>query len=162
MHAPKNARKPAQPLPPIEHSVGMQKASLLRTTLKSLVASKVRCATARQHGCIASSQPYVGPCRAHVWASNRTMQHVHPWTCPQEAALQDTPTSPRTDVPPLGKGHALQQQGPALRGRGDDLPALTGGQRGGAAMQPARMQRKQSSPAPEGGRGHTLCLLGCK
>jgi len=40
--SPKNIRKTTGSLPPIEQNVGAQKATLLRATLKSLVANKVR------------------------------------------------------------------------------------------------------------------------
>ena len=39
-HSPKNVRKIQQTLPPIENSVGVQKAAQMRTNLKSLIAPK--------------------------------------------------------------------------------------------------------------------------
>jgi hypothetical protein len=48
-------------------------------------------------------------------------QHVH-HGLPQNKVLQDTPSSPRTDVPPLGK---RMPAGPALRGKGDEGPQGT-------------------------------------
>ena len=117
-------------------------------------SSPARCSTARRrHGCITISQPHVtllGCGRLIELCNMFTHGSAH---LPQEMALQDTPTSPRTDVPPLSKRLAPQQQGPALRGRGDDLPALTGGQLGAwGGCHAAGTHAAETSPrcVPEG------------
>ena len=121
-------------------------------------SSPARCSTARRrHGCITISQPHVTllGCGRLIELPGCNMFTHGSAHLPQDMALQDTPTSPRTDVPPLSKRLAPQQQGPALRGRGDDLPALTGGQLGtwGMGRVPCSRHACSGNTVHEGGVG---------